>query len=100
MNDVLWDRLGNTALLAGLAFAVIVPLSHVLGVLAGMRAGSMLDRAMSTARIVMTSMPEFALGVMLVAVFVVLLGVLPGTSPLDPNAGWSIASQLVLPVRC
>src|SRR5277367_5943254 len=24
VNDVLWDRLGNTALLAGLAFAVIV----------------------------------------------------------------------------
>ena len=32
VNDVLWDRLGNTALLAGLAFAVIVPLSLVLGV--------------------------------------------------------------------
>ncbi|MBN9509042.1 MAG: ABC transporter permease [Alphaproteobacteria bacterium] len=98
VNDVLWDRLGNTALLAGLAFAVIVPLSLVLGVLAGMRAGSVLDRALSTLAIVMTSIPEYALGVLLVAVFVVALGVLPGTSPLDPNAGWSIAAQLVLPV--
>ena len=34
----------------------------------------------------------------LVAVFVVFLGVLPGTSPLSAAAGWSIASQLVLPV--
>jgi peptide/nickel transport system permease protein len=98
VNDVLWDRLGNTALLAGLAFAVIVPLSLLLGVLAGMRAGSALDRAISTLAIVMTSIPEYALGVLLVAVFVVALGVLPGTSPLDPNAGWSIAAQLVLPV--
>ena len=98
VNDVLWDRLGNTLLLAGLSVAVIVPLSIVLGVLAGMRAGSLMDRALSTASIVMTSVPEFALGVILVAVFVVFLGVLPGTSPLDSTAGWSIASQLVLPV--
>lgn len=98
VNDVLWDRLGNTVLLAGLAIAVIVPLSIVLGVLAGMRAGSVMDRALSTASIVMTSVPEFALGVILVAVFVVFLGLLPGTSPLDDSAGWSIASQLALPV--
>jgi peptide/nickel transport system permease protein len=98
VNDVLWDRLGNTALLAGLAFAVIVPLSLVLGVLAGMRAGSLLDRGLSTVSIVMTSIPEFALGVLLVAVFVVWLHVLPGTSPLDPHSGWSIPEQLVLPV--
>ena len=98
VNDVLWDRLGNTALLAGLAFAVIVPLSLVLGVLAGMNAGSLLDRGLSTVSIVMTSIPEFALGVLLVAIFVVWLGVLPGTSPLDSHSGWSIAQQLVLPV--
>ncbi len=98
VNDVLWDRLGKTALLAGLAFAVIVPLSLILGVLAGMRAGSVLDRSLSTLSIVMTSIPEFALGVLLVAVFVVALGWLPGTSPMVGNTGWSTASQLVLPV--
>lgn len=98
VNDVLWDRLGNTALLAGIAFACIIPVSLILGVLAGMNAGSWLDRSLSTLSIVMTSMPEFALGVLLVAVFVVAFGVLPGTSPLDPTSGWSITSQLVLPV--
>ncbi|HEY6432440.1 MAG TPA: ABC transporter permease [Acetobacteraceae bacterium] len=98
VNDVLWDRLANTALLAGLAFAVIVPLSLLLGVIAGMRAGSGTDRIVSSLSIVMTSVPEFALGVMLVAVFVVLLHWLPGTSPLEREGGWPIAAQLVLPV--
>jgi peptide/nickel transport system permease protein len=98
VNDLLWNRLGNTALLAGLAFAVIVPLSLLLGILAGMRAGSGIDRMVSATSIVMTSIPEFALGVMLVAVFVVSLHWLPGTSTLDPSSAWSIAAQLVLPV--
>lgn len=98
VNDVLWNRLGNTALLAGLAFAVIVPLSLMLGILAGMRAGSGIDRIVSMTSIVMTSIPEFALGVMLVAVFVVSLHWLPGTSTLGPDNAWSVAAQLVLPV--
>ena len=98
VNDVLWDRLRNTALLAGLAFALIVPLSLVSGILAGMREGSRLDRGISLVGIVFTSIPEFASGVILVALFVVGLGWLPGTSPLDRGTGWSLAAQLVLPV--
>ncbi len=98
VNDVLWDRLTNTALLAGLAFTVIVPLSLLLGIVAGIREGGFVDRAVSAASIVITSVPEFASGVILVAIFAVWLGWLPGTSPLDAGSGWSIASQLVLPV--
>lgn len=98
VNDVIWKRLGNTALLAGLAFALIVPLSLLLGILAGMREGSVLDRTISVFGIVTTSVPEFASGVFLVAIFVVWLGWLPGTSPLETSAGWPIWSQLILPV--
>ena len=98
VNDVIWSRLGATAMLAGIAFALIVPVSLVLGVLAGMREGSVLDRTISVFGIVTTSIPEFASGVFLVAIFVVVLGWLPGTSPLDPGSGWPIWSQLILPV--
>jgi peptide/nickel transport system permease protein len=98
VNDILWNRLGNTAILAGIAFAIIVPLSLTLGVLAGMREGSFLDRTISIFSIVTTSIPEFASGVFLVVVFVVWLGWLPGTSPLTSGAGWSVASQMILPV--
>ena len=43
-------------------------------------------------------MPEFALGVFLASVFVVALVWLPGTATLVAGGGWSVASQLVLPV--
>lgn len=98
VNDVIWSRLGATAILAGIAFAIIVPLSMLLGILAGMREGGALDRAISVLGIIGTSVPEFASGVILVSIFVVLLGWLPGTSPLTTTGGWPIWKQLVLPV--
>jgi len=98
VNDVIWDRLGNTSLLAGIAFAVMVPLSIIFGISAGMREGSVLDRTISIASIVTTSVPEFASGVFLASIFVIWLNWLPGTSPLETGTGWSIWQQLVLPV--
>lgn len=96
--DVLWDRLGNTLLLAAVSFAIIVPLSVVLGTLAGMREGSTLDRGVMVFSAMCASIPEFAMGVFLLAVFVVTLGVLPGTSPLTTGGGWPVWSQFILPV--
>lgn len=98
VNDVIWKRLSNTALLAGLSFAIIVPFSMMIGIFAGMREGSIIDRVLSVFGIVTTSVPEFASGVILVAIFAVWLGVLPGTSPLEASAAWPLWSQLVLPV--
>src|SRR5215468_8512085 len=98
VKDVLGKQLANTALLAAIAFACIVPLSMLLGVAAGMREGSRLDRAILMLSTVVASIPEFALGVFLVSVFVVWLHWLPGTATLVAGGGWSVASQLVLPV--
>ena len=80
----LWDRLGNTLLLAAICFAVIVPFSVLFGVLAGMRERSIgSTAAFSVFSSICASIPEFAMGVFLLAIFVVWLGVLPGTSPLS-----------------
>ena len=98
VNDIIWDRLGNTLTLAAIAFAVMVPLSILFGISAGMREGSKLDRTISVGSIVTTSVPEFASGVFLASIFVIGLGWLPGTATLDTGAGWPIAAQLVLPV--
>src|SRR5271167_3848832 len=56
---IIWDRVGNTLILASIAFAIIVPASIILGVAAGMREGSLLDRTISLASVLTTSIPEF-----------------------------------------
>lgn len=98
VSALMWDRLGNTLLLAAISFAVIVPLSVVLGVLAGMRERGWFDRSISVFSSMCASIPEFAMGVFLLGIFVVWLGWLPGTSPLRSDTGWAIWMQFVLPV--
>jgi peptide/nickel transport system permease protein len=95
VSEVLWPRLWNTAILGFWTFAVMIPLSLILGVLAGMREGSLLDRTISVTSIVTTSIPEFASAVFLAAIFVFWLGLLPGTSAMSGGFNWI---ELVLPV--
>ncbi len=94
VSDVLWPRLWNTAVLAFWTFAILIPLSLTLGVLAGMREGSVLDRAISITSIITTSIPEFASAVFLSAIFVFALGILPGTSGMTDGFD---PLQLILP---
>lgn len=95
VTEVLLPRLANTAILAGCVFAVMVPLSLALGILAGMREGSKLDRTISVTSIITTSVPEFASTVLFAFIFVFWLGWLPGTSSMAGGFDWR---QLVLPV--
>jgi len=95
VSEVLWPRLWNTAILGFWTFAIMIPLSLILGVLAGMREGSRLDRVISVGSIITTSVPEFASTVLLSTIFVFGLNWLPGTSSM--TNGFE-AIQLVLPV--
>jgi peptide/nickel transport system permease protein len=92
--EVLWPRLGNTGILALCVFGVMVPLSLAMGVLAGMREGSKLDRSITVTSVVTTSIPEFASAVLLAFIFVFWLGWLPGTSSMTDGFD---PIQLILP---
>jgi len=93
--DILGPRLRNTAILGLGVFVVLIPLSLTLGILAGMREGSKLDRAISVSSIITTSVPEFASSVFLAAIFVFWLGWLPGTSTMTD--GFNLR-ELLLPI--
>ncbi|MBM3531675.1 MAG: ABC transporter permease [Alphaproteobacteria bacterium] len=94
VSDVLGPRLAASATLAALFFSVLIPLSLGLGIAAGMREGSMLDRGISFASILTTSVPPFASAVLLTAIFVFWLGLLPGTSSMVDGFRWK---ELILP---
>jgi len=98
VSAIIFDRLAHTGMLAAIAFAIIVPLSMLLGIAAGMRESSRFDRAIMLFSTITASIPEFAMGVFLASVFVVGLGWLPGTATMTGSARWSVAQQLVLPV--
>jgi peptide/nickel transport system permease protein len=89
------ERLGNTAILAACFFAVLVPLALSLGVLAGMRERSPLDRLVSGLCILTASIPPFASTVLFSAVLVFWLQWLPGTSSGIDGFDWR---ELVMPV--
>lgn len=62
-------RLGMTAYLMMWVMVLMVPGALLVGVLAGMREGSRLDRSLSTFSIITTATPEYVSGVILIVVF-------------------------------
>jgi peptide/nickel transport system permease protein len=72
--------LGNSMLLAGFALIIIVPLSILIGVFAGLRRDSLIDRTITISSLSMTVIPEFVSGVILIWLFAVQLKWLPVTA--------------------
>ncbi len=68
--DRLWPALANTGVLMFWVMAVMIPSALAVGVLAGMREGSRLDRGLSAFAITSTSTPEYISGVLFTALFV------------------------------
>ncbi|MGR3626213.1 MAG: ABC transporter permease, partial [Limimaricola sp.] len=67
--EIVGRSLALTAKLMFWVMMVMVPGALTLGVLAGMREGSKLDRSLSTASILTTATPEYVSGVVFIAVF-------------------------------
>ncbi len=95
VGPLLLARLANTGILAFWVFALMIPISLVLGVVAGMREGSVQDRSVTFLSVLTTSIPEIATAILLTVVFALGLGWLPSKSAM--LAGFD-PKQLVLPV--
>ncbi len=95
IGPLLADRLLNTGILAFWVFALMIPLSLVTGVLAGMKEGSVQDRSITFISVVTTSIPEIATAIILTVIFALGLGWLPAKSAMIGGFNWR---ELVLPV--
>ena len=89
------SRVANTGILAFWVFALMIPISLVTGILAGMNEGSRTDRTISFVAVFTTSIPEIATAIFLTVIFALGLRWLPAKSAMIQGFdGW----QLVLPV--
>ena len=96
--DTVMKALGNSLLLALFALVIIIPTSILLGVFAGLRRDSLLDRTITISTLSMTVIPEFVSGVILIYVFAVWLKWLPAfaTAPDGSNLATRLY-YLILP---
>ncbi|GBC61815.1 ABC transporter permease [Desulfonema ishimotonii] len=98
VSKSLFVRLRNSLVLAGIAFAIVMPLALLLGIIAGLREGSFKDRFLSVFGMIFSVIPEFATGIFLILIFSCWLDWLPGAAVFGEKAPWERPDMLVLPV--
>lgn len=76
----LFPALRATGILMFWVLVVMVPVSLLIGILAGMREGSRTDRVLSVASIATTATPEYVSGVIFTVIFASWLGWLNGSA--------------------
>ncbi len=98
ISSIFWRRVGHSMLLAVTALLFYVPLSILLGILAGVKAGKPADSIISFFGLATMALPEFVSGIILITIFSVYLEVLPIASliPLGETI-WGNLNILVLP---
>jgi peptide/nickel transport system permease protein len=98
VSKSLFIRLRNSLVLAGIAFVIVMPLALLLGMMAGLKEGSLRDRVLSVGGMMFSVIPEFATGIFLILIVAVWLGLVPGATVFGEKAPWERPDMLVLPV--
>jgi len=99
VTDIIGRRILNSFILAALAIMVSIPTAVVLGLIAGLNEGKLIDRVISIAGLVTAGSPDFATGILLIMIFAIWLKVLPGAAVFaSENAILKDPRMLILPV--
>ncbi|MEU2675903.1 ABC transporter permease [Streptomyces sp. NPDC007107] len=99
VGDDIGRRIGVTLLLGVPALVLVTVVAPLLGTVSGLREGSRTDRTLNTAAVVLHAVPEFVLGLLLVASVSLAAGLLPATAiGMDTAALIAQPAVLVLPV--
>lgn len=101
VKEVIAARIGNTLLLGGLGFLLIFVMALFLGLFCAWREDRAADRCICRIGTVTSCIPEFWLSLLLLLVFAVWLGWLPGSGAYSVGKEGSLADRavhLILPL--
>lgn len=94
VGPLLADRVRNTAVLAAIAIAILIPLSVVLGIASAVHRDRAFDHAVTGVTLALISTPEFVVGSLLALILAVRFGWLPPASLVDSSQ--PVSGQLAL----
>jgi peptide/nickel transport system permease protein len=99
ISGIIGTRLRNTIVLGLAAMIIGVPIAVLLGIIAGLWRDRPVDLWVSTTAILAMTIPEFVSATLLILVFSVWLGWLPGIVTTPPNAPlFEFLSDIILPI--
>lgn len=99
VGPLLLRRARNSLILAVGSLLIVVPVSLLLGVTAGLNRDSWLDRLISVTTLGLISFPSFITGLILILIFSVFLGWLPASGAMNWSDGlFSQLNKLILPI--
>ena len=99
ISGIIGPRLRNTLVLGLAATMIGVPIAVLLGIIAGLWRDRPVDLWVSTTAILAMTIPEFVSATMLILVFSIWLGWLPGIVTTPPNAPlFEFLSDIILPI--
>jgi peptide/nickel transport system permease protein len=97
--ELLADRVGASVFLMIAAALISVPAGILLGIWSALRRGRATDSAITGISLVLAALPEFVIGIALVAFFsTTVFTILPAVTMSPPGSRvWDFPSQLILP---
>jgi peptide/nickel transport system permease protein len=96
IEPLLLTRFRNSLYLALVALVLLVPISLLFGILAGLYEGKLPDVVISIAGLITTSLPEFVTGILLIIIFAWWLKILPGNSLPGSEDGNPLSQPVIL----
>ena len=88
----------NSIILAGFGLIILVPVSLLGGIIAGLNKGKWIDHVISILGLLLMSLPSFVTGIILILIFSVSWRVLPTSSNIPPGETlFSSLERIILP---